>query len=492
MSTERLSASLILTRGPIDDPEVYLVRRSPDLKFFGDFWVFPGGNVCNLDYFDPDDDLMQVLKRCAVRETFEETGLLSTTLYRDFSNEEKLSLKRSILKNENHWQNVLAAQSENLTHINPVFRIITPPFSPLRYDTQFFHLHSDSDETPQIDHHEIIQDCYMRPADAIKAWNNGEIKIAPPALHLLSLLEIGKIDNFATLAQKSDTALQQGDLHQIYFSPGIFIAPLSTDTIPPATTTNTLIVGSNTLYIVDPATPHAQEQQRLFDQLDRMLESGCELKGILLTHHHPDHVGAVNELSQRYQLPVHAHPLCYERIQPGYIVGKALDEGDIIDLGSAPDGSANWHLSVLHTPGHAADHLCFIDSRYRSAIVGDMLSTVSTILIDPPEGHMNSYLASLQRLLNCNINALYPAHGPAKADGSRLIEYYLKHRAEREKATLDALSHSPQAIETILPKVYADIPERVYPLAKRSLLAELIKLEEDGLCYRSDERWLLR
>ena len=68
-------------------------------------------------------------------------------------------------------------------------------------------------------------------------------------------------------------------------------------------------------------------------------------------------------------------------------------DGDRLELGTAPDGSRDWHLKVVHTPGHAVDHLCFIDSRYHAAIVGDMLSTVSTIIIDPPEGHMGTYPA---------------------------------------------------------------------------------------------------
>ncbi len=435
--------------------------------------------------------MTQVFARCAIREAFEECNILSATLGKTFSTEEKQSLKNTLTQSPEHWKSFIAGFDQSFSHLTPVFRICTPPFSPLRYDTLFIHARAYDDEVPSIDNYELVEDCFIKPAAAIDAWQKGEIKIAPPVLHLLQLLDEKKLAGFYALAASASEALQQGDLHQMCFSPGVFLAPLKTDTIPPATTTNTLIVGTQRLYIIDPATPDEQEQQRLFKQLDQMLDSGSKLEAILLTHHHPDHIGAVNQLSQRYQLPVRAHELCYPRIPAGFIKGASLKDGDSLELGTAPDGTQGWHLRVLHTPGHAVDHLCFIDNRYQSAIVGDMLSTVSTILINPPEGHMRTYLDSLQRLLDCQIQVLYPAHGPAKSDGASLIRYYLRHRAEREQATLSALSDTPQQLEALVPRVYSDIPRSVYPIAQRSLLAELIKLEEDERCCHNEYGWLL-
>ncbi len=491
MQTYKYSASIILTRGPDDNPEVYLARRAPKIKIFGDFWVFPGGNVSEIDCHREDDTLEQVFARCAIREAFEECQILSATLGKSFSSDEKQKLKNTLTQSPDSWKSFISDFDQNFKQLIPVFRISTPPFTPLRYDTQFMHVRAVDDEVPSIDNYELVEDCFIKPAAAINAWLKGKMKIAPPVLQMLKLLDEKKLSGFYELTASASEALQQGDLHQIYFSPGIFIAPLLTDTIPPATTTNTLIVGTENLYIVDPATPDEREQQRLFKQLDQLLGNGCKLKAILLTHHHPDHVAAVNALSQRYQLPVRAHELCYPRIAKGFIKGDALKDGDILELGTAPDGTKGWQLTVLHTPGHAVDHLCFIENRYQSAIVGDMLSTVSTILINPPEGHMQTYLNSLHRLLACNIKALYPAHGPAKSDGAGLIKYYIKHRADREQETLSALTKTPQTIEQILPSVYNDVPESVYPIAKRSLLAELIKLEEEDRCYQCKQGWKL-
>ncbi|MCP4431541.1 MAG: MBL fold metallo-hydrolase [Gammaproteobacteria bacterium] len=488
----KYAATIILSRGPDQDPEIYLARRAPEIKFFGDYWVFPGGNVSDIDYHHRSDDLQQAFYRCAIREAFEECNILSATLGQSFSAAEKQVISKDLSDSPASWKRFLASFDQTFSQLLPVFRVTTPPFAPVLYDTQFMLVRAHDGESPDIDNYELVEDCFVKPAVAIEAWLKGEMKIAPPVLMLLKLIEQQGLTGFTTLAAEAQTALDNGGLHQSYFSPGIFMAPLATDTIPPATTTNTLIVGNAKIYIVDPASPHIEEQNRLFRQLDKMIAEGKQLECILLTHHHSDHVGAVNALSHRYRIPVRAHELCYQRIPEGYIKGQALQDGDILELGTAPDGSDNWQLRVMHTPGHAVDHLCFLDSRYQSAIVGDMLSTVQTILISPPEGHMRTYLDSLEHLLSCGIKTLYPAHGPAHRDGCSLIRYFIQHRNEREQKTIRALDKQPASLDELLPIVYDDVAESVFPIAKHSLLAVLIKLEEDGICLQIDGSWSLR
>ena len=210
--------------------------------------------------------------------------------------------------------------------------------------------------------------------------------------------------------------------------------------------------GLDRLYIIEPATPDQAEQQRLFNKMDELIDEGKTFVAVLLTHHHVDHVGAVNAVSRRYQLPVRAHAQTYRRIDAGYLKGEPLQDGDRLELGTAPDGTGDWHLKVIHTPGHALDHLCYIDSRYDAAVVGDMLSTVSTILIDPPEGHMRTYLNSLNRLLSIPIKTLYPAHGAPHRDGHGLIRYFLKHRQDRENTIKSTLTAAPRSIDQLLPE----------------------------------------
>ena len=272
----------------------------------------------------------------------------------------------------------------------------------------------------------------------------------------------------------------------------MFVAPLKSPTIPPATTTNAYVIGTTDLYVVDPATYEESEKARLFEMLDERVADGARVAGVLLTHHHRDHIGAVNDVSSRYDVPVHAHELTLDRIPAGFKRGRALEDGSRIDLGRAPDGSPDWHVEALFTPGHDRGHLAFRESRYRALFAGDLVSTLSTIVIDPPEGHLRTYLASLMRLMSEDIDVLYPAHGAPTTEPKTLLREYVRHRGEREEALVRALRKEPRKPSDLVPEVYEDVDPRMYALAERSLLAGLEKLAEEGRAEEVDAKWKLR
>ena len=488
MAKNKISSAIILTRKRKQGLEVYLVKRSPKLRFFGGYWAFPGGNIDPIDYHHEHEALDIALKRCAIRELLEELNLLSTTLGRQISDSEKEAYKGLLKGEPQQWQDLIRGVEGN---IEAVCTFITPAFAPVRYETQFMHIDVPDYETPVIDNQELVDGRFLPPQEAVDAWENGDMEIAPPVLLLLRLLAAHDINTFRIKAQRIAQSFANGALHSVFFSPGIFTAPLPTPTLPPATTTNTFIVGHEKLYIIDPATPEPSEQQRLFNKMDELIAAGKTFQSILLTHHHADHVGAVAATSRGYQLPVRAHSLCYERLSGDFICGEPIQDGDILDLGTSPNGKTDWHMQVLHTPGHAVDHVCFIENCYHALIAGDMLSTVSTIVIDPPEGHMHTYLDSLKKILTHPIKTLHPAHGPSHRDGRTLIKQYLKHRQDREEAIIAALSTTPRPLDALLPIAYADVPTPARSVAKRSLLAGLIKLKEDGVCQQTGQGWQL-
>jgi 8-oxo-dGTP pyrophosphatase MutT (NUDIX family) len=166
----KYAATIILSRGPDHDPEVYLARRAPEIRFFGDYWVFPGGNLSDIDYHHQDEDLSIALQRCAIREAFEEIDILSATTGIQTDHQQKKHLRQALLDKSDDWQNFLADADLNLT---PVFRITTPPFTPVLFDTQFMHVRALDDETPQIDNHELVEGNYVKPAEALHAWRQG-------------------------------------------------------------------------------------------------------------------------------------------------------------------------------------------------------------------------------------------------------------------------------------------------------------------------------
>jgi glyoxylase-like metal-dependent hydrolase (beta-lactamase superfamily II)/8-oxo-dGTP pyrophosphatase MutT (NUDIX family) len=452
LSRIKLAAAIIVIRDAGDGPRVLLVRRAPEMRFFGGYWVFPGGNVAAEDRIADDEPEDAVQRRCAVRELREETEL-------------------------------------DPGELRPVCRITTPEFYPTRYDTRFYLTSIPSAAEPRLAGSELVEYRFFDPHDAVQAWERGAMDIAPPVLFLLRELARHGLAEFPARAAARAATFDTVGAHPAFFAPGVFVIPLRTPTLPPATTTNTVIVGSSALYVVDPATPEPDEQARLFHELDRLQAEGASLAAVLLTHHHEDHVGAVHAVSRRYRLPVRAHPLTYGYLSGDYLRGAPLADGDTIPLGTAPDGTPDWRLDVFHTPGHAVDHLCFVDNRYHAAVVGDMLSTISTILIDPPEGHMRTYLDSLRRLLSVPMRVLVPAHGLGHRDGHGLIREFLEHRRMREEQALAALTAEPRPVEALVPAIYTGTPPEMYPLAARSLLAELIKLREEGRAEQMPSGW---
>ena len=263
------------------------------------------------------------------------------------------------------------------------------------------------------------------------------------------------------------------------FHQGILQIPLETPTKLPATHTNAYLVGDRKLYLIDPSTPDPSEQEKLWNLLDQARAGGRKLQGVLLTHDHPDHIGAVEETLRRYELPIYAHRLAAETL-PHIDFSGFLEHDQELELGPSPDGEPGWKLRVYHLPGHAPGHLVFQETRYQAVIVGDLISTLSSILIDPRDGHLATYIQSLRLLESITEGYLYPGHGSPAPEGRLVISRTLRHRQKREQRLLGALDHSPQTIDCILPQVYVRIDPSVVKYAERSLLSGLIKLVEEG------------
>jgi len=490
MARVRHASAVLLTRPRADAIDVYLVERSVELSFFGGYWALPGGTF-SADEWELDEP--DAARLCAVRELFEETGVAVGGFTEGLDERARNRLREGLLVDElEEWRGHVAQYPGLGRSLHRFCRVTTPPFAPRRYRTWFFQAELPSGQRPEIVAGELSAGQWITPVDALGRWRAGEMLIVPPVLTLLEMLtESASLEEFFTRTGRLADELEQGRLHPVRFTPGVLAAPLLTDTLPPATTTNSYIVGHERLHVVDPATPDAGEQQRLFTLVDELVAGGCELAGILVTHAHPDHVAAVEPMRQRYGLPVRAHPKTLARMRIEPPVGQAIDDGQRIELGTAPDGSGDWALEVLHTPGHEPGHLAFRDTRYGALIAGDLCSTISTIVIDPPDGHLRTYLDSLARVRKLGITTLYPAHGPAARDGNAVLERYIAHRREREEKLVAALASGVDRIEELVPIVYDDTDPALYRYAERSLLAGLEKLVEDGRAWTDGESWSL-
>jgi glyoxylase-like metal-dependent hydrolase (beta-lactamase superfamily II) len=238
--------------------------------------------------------------------------------------------------------------------------------------------------------------------------------------------------------------------------------------------TNTWLVGEDPAVVIDPGPDDA-------GHILAVLEEARSVGAVLLTHRHPDHAPGAARLAEAARAPV----LAFEPRDGA----RRLAEGETV---SVEDG----HLRVIHTPGHAPDHVSLLLQPEGLLFTGDTVLGRGTSVVDPPEGDMAAYVSSLQHLRRLGARSIYPGHGPVVFDATAKLDEYLAHRGLRERQILAALAGGPRTAAEIVPDVYRDeVPDEMRPAAARSVLAHLLKLERERRVTRAgsprDERFAL-
>lgn len=258
-----------------------------------------------------------------------------------------------------------------------------------------------------------------------------------------------------------------------------------TPTLLPATHTNSYALGGRDVLLVEPATPYDDEQREWVAWARGLVSAGRNIVAILATHHHPDHIGGAAFLSRELGLPVWAHAETASRIEDDVEVTRRLVDGEELVLAGPRD--ERW--KVLHTPGHAPGHVCLFETRSKTAIVGDMVASVGTILIAPGDGDMAVYLAQLDRLAALDASVALPAHGDPIDAPTALFRHYIKHRLLREEKIVGVLAKHEAGLSSteLVPLAYDDASPMVWPIAKLSVDAHFEKLEREGRIARTDK-----
>lgn len=244
---------------------------------------------------------------------------------------------------------------------------------------------------------------------------------------------------------------------------GIHKLELASNTLPPFTTTNTFIIENQGVAVLIDAGFNTQDS---LDSIKNTLkELGVTfLKALLLTHTHNDHTDGIPTLQKHYpDLNIYVHPSEYARVEQHSNL-KALNDNRNVMVGDTI-------IQALHTPGHSPGHLSFYLPEETTALVGDLVAGKGSTWIGKPEGNINDYFNSIERLRNLKLTQLAPGHGDTLKDPYNKLNNMRQHRLARLEQITTALKPKALSLTELRKAVYPDVPDAMSGMADSSLLA---------------------
>jgi len=527
-----------------------MLQRTSKAVFLPGAFVFPGGAL------DPDDSSERAARRvrgmddaqasarlglasgglaywvAAARECFEESGILlawnerqtpvdperakalehlrqplnaGTLLFSDFLEKENLFVPAQEIAYYSHW--------------------ITAPGRARRFSTRFFVACAPAGQQGAHDRSETVHSVWVSPREALERGKRKEIELIFPTRSTLSDLahfttpravleharSLGDIEvNAACWAldhEGSQRLFRRADppYFEIHWSdpeetgntcfviqPGIpkrldrYVARITAPN-PGAMTgpgTNTYLVGEEELAVIDPGPAIESHIAKIIET--GAGRSGSRIRWILTTHTHMDHSPAAAALKAATGAQVLGRPAPPGASQDrGYASDRAPADGETMSLGKL-------RLRAIHTPGHASNHLCYLLEQTKMLFTGDHVMQGSTVVINPPDGDMRAYLASLEKLLAEDIAIIAPGHGYLIGAPHKEVRRLVAHRLAREAKVAAALKRrGTSTLEELVTDVYDDVSPKLHPVAMRSLTAHLDKLVAEGRARQASGRYIL-
>ncbi len=545
-SQPRPAATVLLLRQAAEAPEVFMLQRTASAAFLPGAYVFPGGAL------DPDDGEARAARRvrglddaqasarlglasgglaywiAAARECFEESGILlahdaggrpvvperaqalqhlreplnaGKLLFSEFLEREDLYVHAQDIAYYSHW--------------------ITAPGRPRRFSTRFFIACAPAGQHGAHDRSETVHCVWVSPREALERGKRKEIELIFPTRSTLAdlaafrapleILEhakgLGDIETNAACWALDHEGSQRlfrntdAPYHEIHWSdpdergdtcfviqPGVpkrldrYVTRLTAPNpgVMTGPGTNSYLVGEEELAVIDPGPA-------LDAHVEKILEAGAgRIRWILATHTHLDHSPAVRALRDATGAQVIGRPApAGGRQDAGFAPDRVPADGELLQLGGIT-------LRALHTPGHASNHLCYLLEQTRMLFTGDHVMQGSTVVINPPDGDMRAYLASLERLLSQDVAIYAPGHGYLIGSPHKEVRRLIAHRLAREGKVVAALQRrGPATLDELVVDAYDEVSPRLHPVAMRSLAAHLDKLVAEGRAREASGRYIL-
>jgi len=525
----RPAATVLMLRDGARGLEVLMTRRSTSASFAPGAYVFPGGAIDAADAQahgqavrrPAQSDLHLTQAIAAIRECYEELGILLAWRPdgRPAGAAEVGQLQRPaplLPQCADLGLRLAADQVFVLAHW------ITDRDLPRRFDVPFLVARVPEGQTPVADEAEQFEPVWVRPADALARHAEGGFFMIFPTIRTLQRLQ-AHADVAAVLAACAHerplwtSCPRAGMLHgqearyMEHESPfgelalvcpdGQMLHALDWQTREPVPLlanvqrltapnpgvmtgpgTNSYLVGDpDSGYIaIDPGPGDTAHVERLWRA------AGGDIRSIVCTHSHADHAPGARPLQAlcSNRPPILGLPSApTARPASRFTPDRVLAHGETLRL----QGRDLQHtLQVIHTPGHAANHLCLVLPEDGLLFSGDHVLNGSTTVVDPPDGNMTDYLASLDALLAAcdahGVEFILPAHGYVLGNARATITQLKEHRLRREAKVIAAMRARPDGTPADwVAAVYDDVPPRLWPVAQRSLLAHVERVRALGL-----------
>ncbi|MES2362991.1 MAG: MBL fold metallo-hydrolase [Pseudomonadota bacterium] len=529
----RPAATVLLLRDSAKGIEVLMTRRSMSASFAPGAYVFPGGGIDAADASAhaqstrraTQSDLHLTQAIAAIRESFEELGVL---LARHADGSHATTSDIAALDRKAPF--AAQCREKNLSLAgDEVFVLahwITDRDLPRRFDVPFLVARMPEGQEPVADEAEQFEPIWVRPADALARHAAHDFFIIFPTIRTLQRLQAyasvdavlqacaseqplwtscpragllaGKearyMEHEAPFGELALTCPDGQILHKLDWQTEQPVALLKnvmrlTAPNPGVMTgpgTNSYLVGdADTGYIaIDPGPLDSDHLARLH------AAAGGDIRMIVCTHSHPDHSPGAKPLQAlcaaggKAKPPILGLPSqATARADSAFTPDRALQNQELLALVSkGPEGEKTHTLKVMHTPGHAANHLCLVLLEDGLLFSGDHILNGSTTIVNPPDGAMTAYLDSLDQLsAACDahgIGFILPAHGYVLGEAKTAIAQLKNHRLKREAKVLAVMQANPQGtLDDWVPLAYDDVEERIWPIAKRSLLAHVERIQ---------------
>jgi glyoxylase-like metal-dependent hydrolase (beta-lactamase superfamily II) len=222
--------------------------------------------------------------------------------------------------------------------------------------------------------------------------------------------------------------------------------------------------------------------RRHLDELEQALD-GTTLAQVIVTHAHPDHAGGVAAIASRIPAVRFLKKPWPDHDSRWAVNWGSLEDGDALDAGDTS-------VIVVHTPGHAPDHVCLWHPATRSLFGGDLAIAGTTVWIPASlGGDLAAYMTSLERVIALEPTRIFPGHGPVITEPGPLLRGYVEHRREREAQVLDALRRGDTDAPAIVARIYPELDKALVGRAEETVTAHLVKLERDGAAGCVADAW---